>query len=127
MGCDMTYDQSKNTHFYGTGAADPLRDDVSLRDLRAKSARLQIIAAQQGCAVVNLSQEKSKLISPRASCEGLVDAKCLAYNMALANQALATEQKLGYYVPSGRYWLETDQFDISEIDALDALWREAAN
>ncbi len=43
------------THFYGTGTPDPLRADITLRSLEAKSARLMILAALQGCAMVNLS------------------------------------------------------------------------
>ena len=65
LGCDMTYAQEGPTHFYGTGTPDPLRVDISLRDLSAKSARLQIIAAQQGCAMVNLSRLPSRLVFPR--------------------------------------------------------------
>jgi hypothetical protein len=29
-------------------------------------------------------------------------------------------------VPSGRYWQEAHRFDPAQIDALDALWRSAA-
>jgi hypothetical protein len=30
VGCDMVYAASGNTHFYGSGEPDPLRDDLSL-------------------------------------------------------------------------------------------------
>jgi len=50
IGCDMVYPKTGATHFYGTGTADPLRDDVTLQDLGAKSARLMVMAAAQGCA-----------------------------------------------------------------------------
>jgi len=53
MGCDLTYD-SAQTHFYGTGNADPLRPDVTLQSLEAKSARLMICAAEQGCQPIGL-------------------------------------------------------------------------
>ena len=56
IGCDMTYAATGATHFYGTGTADPLRNDVTLRDLTAKSARLMVMGAEQGCAMVNLSR-----------------------------------------------------------------------
>ena len=48
LGCDMIYPQGQ-THFYGTGAADPLRPDPTLQNLRAKSARLELLAARAGC------------------------------------------------------------------------------
>ena len=67
IGCDMIYPQKGPTHFYGTGTADPLRDDVTLRSLEAKSARLWVLAAQAGCAVVNLSDAPcSRLLYPRS-------------------------------------------------------------
>ena len=47
LGCDMVYAPSGNTHFYGSGTQDPLRKDVTLRSLEAKSARLQAHAALQ--------------------------------------------------------------------------------
>ena len=61
MGCDMVYPKQGDTHFYGTGTADPLRDDVTLRDLGAKSARLALIAAAQGCACVNCYRAPSRM------------------------------------------------------------------
>ena len=70
LGCDMVYEDGPRTHFYGKGEADPLRPDVSLRSLEAKSARLEAIAAQQGCALVNLSTDESRLTFPRATPQG---------------------------------------------------------
>ncbi|NJM82875.1 MAG: hypothetical protein HC844_10570, partial [Tabrizicola sp.] len=55
FGCDMHYPAGSPTHFYGMGALDPLRPDVTLRSLEAKSARLMVLAAMRGCAMVNLS------------------------------------------------------------------------
>ena len=54
FGCDMVYAATGKTHFYGTGTADPLRPDVTLQSLEGKAARLQLLAAEQGCACVNL-------------------------------------------------------------------------
>ena len=123
MGCDMVYTKTKNTHFYGSGTADPLRDDVTLRDLEAKSVRLQAMGARQGCAVVNLSQDPSRLKFPRTELHSVAQAKPDSFNEELITQALDLEQNLGYYVPSGSYWEEESHFNSSEIDALDALWR----
>jgi hypothetical protein len=66
FGCDMTY-SGNVTHFYGKGTADPLRPDVTLQSLEAKSARLMALAQQQGCVCVNLSSDpKTRLVFPRA-------------------------------------------------------------
>ena len=124
LGCDMTYDASQ-THFYGAGTADPLRQDVTLRSLEAKSARLMIQAAQRGCAMVNLSGDPSRLVFPRARPDGLPDQPP-QYDGALATAASQEEARLGYVVPSGKYWKEEDRFDPEAIDALDALWLKAA-
>ncbi len=126
MGCDMTYDQSSGTHFYGAGTADPLRDDITLQSLEAKSARLQLIAARQGCAVVNLSDQPSRLTFPRDRVARLRTARPLRFDSMAASNALARESELGYMVPSGRYWEESDRFDAAALREIDALWLAAA-
>ncbi len=122
MGCDMVYDDSAKTHFYGKGTADPLREDVTLRSLEAKSARLMALAARKGCAMVNLSQDKSRLVFPRATLDHLAAVKPAAWNETLVQAALQREEQLGYYVPSGKYWKEEARFDRDVIDELDRLW-----
>jgi len=119
LGCDMTYD-AKQTHFYGDGAADPLREDKSLRSLEAKSARLLALAARQGCACVNLSRDASRLVFPRATTDDL--PKPSAPHKATIDRALEMERQAGYVVPSGKYWKEEDQFDETLIDAIDRAW-----
>lgn len=126
FGCDMHYADDGPTHFYGTGTPDPLRADITLRSLEAKSARAMILAALQGCATVNLSTGPSRLIWPRADRSTLATCRPLPFNTAAAQAALARETALGYHVPSGRYWQEADSFEVAEIDALDALWLAAA-
>jgi len=125
LGCDMVYAGAKNTHFYGTGTADPLREDVTLRSLEAKSARLMAIAARQGCAMVNLSSDDSRLVFPRSTPQNAADAKPLSLDQDIIDAALAEEAGLNYYVPSGKYWKEESRFDTAAIDALDALWLRA--
>ena len=71
LGCDMHYPATGPTHFYGTGTPDPLRADITLRSLEAKSARLMILAAKAGCAMVNLSTGPSRLVFPRATRDAL--------------------------------------------------------
>jgi hypothetical protein len=126
LGCDMVYPASSQTHFYGTGTADPLRADVTLRSLQAKSARLMVMAAARGCAMVNLSSDPSRLVFPRSTAAAAAAAQPLAFDQAAYHAALAEEERLGYYVPSGKYWKEEDRFDPIAIDALDLLWLNAA-
>ena len=126
-GCDMVYSTSGNTHFYGTGASDPLRSDVTLRSLEAKSARLGLVAARLGCACVNLSNQQSRLVFPRISRAALSRAQAIPRARAaqVAVVPETEEQRLGYFVPSGRYWEVEDRFDPARIDALDAKWLTA--
>ncbi len=126
MGCDMHFPARGPTHFYGTGTADPLRPDITLRSLEAKSGRLMVLAAMQGCAMVNLSDGPSRLIFPRVSHRSADMARPVPYCARLAAQALAREAELGYLVASGRYWQAAQDFDVAQLDALDALWLAAA-
>ncbi|MEM7471430.1 MAG: hypothetical protein AAF340_08760 [Pseudomonadota bacterium] len=125
FGCDMMYRSAGNTHFYGTGAADPLRADVTLQSLEAKSARLMILAAQQGCATVNLSTSESRLVFPRATQSQLGKIDPLPFDRSVAQKAMRAEEELGYTVPSGRYWEIQDQFDADKLAEIDALWLNA--
>ncbi len=126
FGCDMHYPANGATHFYGAGSADPLRADITLRSLEAKSARLMILAAMQGCAMINLSDGPSRLVFARSTAQAAAAARPLPFDAALAAQALAQEAALNYTVPSGRYWEELHRFDVGALDALDALWLAAA-
>lgn len=125
-GCDMHYPQSGPTHFYGKGTPDPLRQDVTLRNLEAKAARLMLLAARQGCAMVNLSTGPSRLVFPRVRGAGVAQAVPFAGAAARVEAALRREAELGYVVDSGRYWEEAARFDVTELDRLDAMWLEAA-
>jgi hypothetical protein len=125
FGCDMVYAPSGKTHFYGTGTADPLRADITLQSLEAKAARLQLLAAEQGCACVNLSWQDSRLVFPRATMADLATAAPLIADAAGVAAARAREAALGYMVPSGRYWEEADRFDADALSDLDALWLAA--
>jgi len=124
LGCDMTYDASA-THFYGKGTADPLRKDKSLRSLEAKASRFQVLAAREGCAVVNLSTDASRLTFPRSTPSQSAARQPLQYDQDLIAAALQEEERLGYVVPSGKYWKEEDRFDEAAIDALDQMWLKA--
>ena len=125
FGCDMHYPANGLTHFYGQGTPDPLRPDVTLQSLEAKSARLMVLAAMQGCAVVNLSNGPSRLLFPRADRGNVTRQRPLRFNRALVSAAMAREAALDYQVPSGRYWEELHRFDPLALAELDALWLSA--
>jgi hypothetical protein len=126
MGCDMHYPASGPTHFYGMGSPDPLRPDITLQSLEGKAARLMVLAAMQGCAMVNLSAGPSRLVFPRLRPGSAACAPLPPYDAGLAARALAREAELGYLVPSGRYWEEAERFDPAALLALDRLWLAAA-
>lgn len=127
FGCDMTYASTGRTHFYGTGAPDPLRPDITLQSLEAKSARLMVLAARQGTAVVNLSFARSRMIFPQVTLADLArGVEPTPFKACAAGTALRREASLGYVVPSGRYWEEIERFDPAELRRLDMVWRDAA-
>lgn len=123
FGCDMIYPSSGQTHFYGHGSADPLRDDITLRSLEAKSARLALFGAAQNCHVVRLSQGDSRLVYPSVTPENLVPAE-LPPTKGMRD-VLQAEEALNYLVPSGRYWEVAHKFDAAKIDQLDKQWLAA--
>lgn len=133
IGCDMVYEAKAGqcTHFYGAGTADPLRRDVTLQSLEAKSLRLQALAHQNSCAVVNLSElESSRLCFPRLAFEDLASmTERPSHATQLASwveAALRAEADLGYWVESGRYWQEHNRFDGQKLRDIDALWLACA-
>lgn len=125
MGCDMVYPVAVNTHFYGTGTADPLRADITLQSLEAKSARIQLLAARQGCAVVNLSADPSRLLFPRAAMDALSAQRPIIVDENAVSAVLDAEQTLGARVPSGRYWSEGCPATPADLARIDALWLDA--
>jgi hypothetical protein len=124
MGCDMHYPPGQ-THFYGSGTPDPLRQDITLQSLEAKSARLMTLAAREGCAMVNLSDGPSRLVFPRAHPADLPDCRPLTADADATRAAMGREAELGYACPTGRYWETPDLYDAAELARLDALWLAA--
>lgn len=123
FGCDMVYSTSGRTHFYGSGTADPLRNDVTLRSLEAKSARLALFGAAQKCRLVRLSEGKSRLLLPSVRTSQLTSLP-LVPTIGMQS-VLQAEAELGYYVSSGRYWEFEDRFDPAKIDVIDQMWLSA--
>jgi hypothetical protein len=98
---------------------------VTLRDLGAKSARLGLIAASQGCRCVNLSDGPSELLFERAKPAQLRRLAGRAPDPSATASILNREDALGYFVPTGRYWEQASRFDADALAALDAAWRDA--
>jgi hypothetical protein len=137
LGCDMIYDQVGNTHFYGIGRADPLRDDPTLRNLEAKSARLLFHALRRGCLCVNLSDlPRSRLIFPRlafdevsdispARVAGMKSEVLAGIRFDKAEKAERIEQDLGYFYEDGMYWKHLEEIDETYLADIDRLWISA--
>jgi hypothetical protein len=137
LGCDMVYPKTGHTHFYGKGTADPLRQDITLRSLEAKSGRLFVKALRRGAICLNLSSlPESRLVFPRVKpwVLGRLNARRIdALRTAFAGRidfdaaalAQSLETHLGYFVEDGRYWQRTTEFSEAEIDRIDALWAES--
>jgi hypothetical protein len=134
LACDMIYPSNAPTHFYGIGTADPLRDDVTLRDLKAKSGRLFAKALRQGTVCLNLSNlPESRLAMPRVTLpflEQLTPARIetlramfeAAIDRTSMETANALETELGYLVEDGRYWERIAQFDAAALKQIDQHW-----
>ena len=134
LGCDMVYATGAGvaSHFYGQGTPDPLRVDVTLQSLEAKSVRFLSFAHSQNCAVVNLSQlPESRLLFPRVSiaefasqplCQDMLNRQSQLFDTAVVSRVLQAEQALGYMVPSGRYWEHEAEFDKTKLSDIDRLW-----
>ncbi len=127
LGCDMVYPVSGPTHFYGKGTADPLRPDITLQSLEAKAARLEVLAACEGCGCVNLSSAPSRLGFRRSTAKELAEGvpELPELDGSMKDAALRAEDALGYRVASGRYWEELERFDPAELAKIDALWLSA--
>ena len=138
LGCDMVYDSANgSTHFYGNGTPDPLRRDVTLQSLEAKSARLFVHGIRNGTLCVNLSRlPASRLILPRVDVGSLntmseysADLSRKSYEEeiddASENAAKQLEQWLGYFVADGRYWEQSHRFDTNSLRQLDEFWLSA--
>jgi hypothetical protein len=137
-GCDMIYDRPVGTsHFYGAGEADPLRPDPTLQSLEAKANRLAILAAEEGCLCVNLSElPRSRLTFPRMAPPLLGSDLTGFHYSGLAGlrdrivpsarkAATALEVRHDLVVPGGDYWNAPEKLNAEVLSAIDGLWLEA--
>lgn len=136
-GCDMIYETSASTHFYGKGSPDPLRDDLTLKSLEAKSGRLFCHALVSGTVCLNLSQlPETRLAIPRVSLpfleklngnrvEALKAMLAKAVGWRSAELAAKLEAEKGYFVENGRYWEHVAEFDEAYLSTIDQHWLAA--
>ncbi len=135
IGCDMVYpSDGKATHFYGFGKPDPLRNDVTLHSLEAKSSRLFHMALKANCLCLNLSnKQQSKLTCPRIDINELKVMTYALFEEKLSllqdnlkensiSEVLKHEKDLGYYIESGRYWEHLDKICPIQLKRLDEFW-----
>lgn len=137
IGCDMVYTSGKLNHFYGAGSADPLRDDISLQSLEAKSNRFLYFALNNNCIPVNFSSNKiSRLTYPKLLPEQLqsintdthrqtINLLSSKFDRVKIEKALALENELGYFFKSGRYWEHLSDISKSALKEVDTLWENA--
>ena len=137
LGCDMVYGgDPTNSHFYGQGEPDPLRDDPTLQSLEAKSERLRWMAFGRNCYCINLSEQPesrltfnrfdaARLKSPLESVRrtGMMKLNASADSMA-ANKAMTAEKRADCFVESGDYWNSPDKVDAEELAEIDGLWMQ---
>ncbi len=134
IGCDMVYPSNGATHFYGSGTADPLRPDITLQSLEAKSVRLLNTALAENCLCVNLSSAtNSRLKFPKMNVQqasslnlrdhrDLLSSVSYEFDRKLVLKARRKEADLSYLVPSGKYWTEQQNFDSRALSELDDMW-----
>jgi hypothetical protein len=123
IGCDMIYDGEGDTHFYGEGTADPLRDDPTLQILEAKANRLMALAYKNGCRCLNLSDKtRSRLTFPRARSNSLPDGDIPVFDDTAIKRALNMEQQANQYFPNGDYWNGPRPLNRDALRAIDEQW-----
>jgi hypothetical protein len=137
-GCDMVYNavDGKN-HFYGNGTADPLREDISLRSLEARSTRLFAYALNNRKFIVNCSEShSSRLQFPRIGLDKLPEVirqiprlvKDPAWKdfVGLAKKNFVSEQRLGHRALKHDYCkLAKDATAEVIIIEMDEAWQIA--
>jgi hypothetical protein len=140
LGCDMVYDgDPANSHFYGQGEPDPLRDDPTLQKLEAKSERLRWMAFDRDCVCFNLSdKDHSRLTFDRLDDESLAaplgQIRELARRRLMSScdrcaaaQAQEAEALADCVFESGDYWNAEPPLDAAKLADIDDLWLKVFN
>lgn len=123
-GCDQIFNAPSKS---GPAMRDGAETNFTIRHVGAKSARLMLLAAMAGCAVVNLSMpNNSPFVFPHKKLSNLTHVHHTPIDYSHALLALRAETECDYYVPSGRYHEIADQIDLSKLDQIDRHWLMAA-
>ena len=128
LGCNMFYPSHTQTHFYGSGRKDPLRDDISLTSLKARSRRLLAIAKMRNCELISLSSGLTNLDIPQVDFGQLDNLHTsIVMDDELVADAFRLEESLGYFFRGKKYWEFLDQIDKTKLIELDRVWVDACS
>ena len=123
LGCNMVYPSNTQTHFYGSGRKDPLRDDISLTSLKACSRRLLAIAKMRNCDLISLSSGVTNLDIPQLDFSQLDNFHTsIVVDRQRVADAFLLEESFGYFFRGKKYWEFLDQIDKSHLIELDRAW-----
>ena len=123
LGCNMIYPSNTQTHFYGSGRKDPLRDDISLTSLKACSRRLLAIAKMRNCDLISLSSGLTNLDIPQLDFSQLDNFHTsIVVDRQRVADAFLLEESFGYFFRGKKYWEFLDQIDKSHLIELDRVW-----
>ena len=123
LGCNMVYPSNTQTHFYGSGRKDPLRDDISLTSLKACSRRLLAIAKMRNCDLISLSSGVTNLDIPQLDFSQLDNFHpSIVVDRQRVADAFLLEESFGYFFRGKKYWEFLDQIDKSHLIELDRAW-----
>ena len=123
LGCNMVYPSNTQTHFYGSGRKDPLRDDISLTSLKACSRRLLAIAKMRNCDLISLSSGLTNLDIPQLDFNQLDNFHTsIVVDCQRVADAFLLEESFGYFFRGKKYWEFLDQIDKSHLIELDRAW-----
>ncbi len=128
LGCNMVYPSNTQTHFYGSGRKDPLRDDISLTSLKACSRRLLAIAKMRNCDLISLSSGFTNLDIPQLDFSQLDNFHTsIVVDDQRVVDAFLLEESFGYFFRGKKYWEFLDQIDKSHLIELDRVWVDACS
>jgi hypothetical protein len=133
IGCDMDYRVVQGrTHFYGIGGVDPLRYNISLRSLQAKSSRALCLAAQSHVPLVRVCDEiAGHLALPSVSFadfESGCDAPPVSLFADQCARALEAEKNAPFDATIKKYWkYNDDEAARRYVDTVDSLWQAAVS
>ena len=133
--CDMVYGDG-DSHFYGRGVADPLRRNMSLQSLEAKSLRFFYFGLQNDVLFLNASPSPvSRLVLPRVE-QGVAFREIFVQKMRAelnvlferleeaASEAIALEgQDISIDPLREDYWVYASREDVWEhLRRVDQSW-----